>query len=394
MACDDYNHSMSTHTDIMLFDLPGLQDLMVGLGEKGFRAIQLAEWLYLRDAKSFAEMETLPRSLRAQLEEHYILSVPRVVQRFESPDGTVRYLLEMNDGVKSEAVAIPSGKRLTVCFSTQAGCAMGCIFCATGGLGLNRSLLPGEMLYQLSLAAADFGGVRISNVVAMGQGEPFSNYEATLGALRMMNSPKLFGIGARHITVSTAGLTRQIRRFAREPEQFTLAVSLHSAEQRVRDSLMPGLSTQPLDKLHDALLFYMNETSRRPSLEYALMQGVNDGRQALAALVDFCKVGAPGFHVNLLALSDTEKQSSGGSCDKLLLGGDKEEQSHKQSHEGGKDKLSPGVQRLRKSDAAIFRRFEEGLEKAGISVSRRVSRGEEIAAACGQLAGSTPSSFV
>lgn len=347
---------MSTYTNIMQFDLPGLKNLMAELGHKSFRARQLLEWLYLRGAQSFAEMDNLPQGLRATLAERFTLTQPRVLQRLSDPDGTVRYLLELDDGTTTETVAIPSDKRLTVCFSTQVGCALGCVFCATGSLGLKRSLLAGEMVSQLALVAADFADARISNVVAMGQGEPFANYDATLSALRMMNSPDLFGIGARHITVSTAGLVRQIRRFALEPEQFTLAVSLHSAEQRVRDSLMPGLASQSLEELRRALLYYMEKTSRRPSLEYALIEGVNDSQQALASLLTFCRVPAPGFHVNLLGLNVS-------------------------------DTLPQKVQSLKMSNASTFKRFENGLAASGVGVSRRTSRGGAIAAACGQLAG-------
>ena len=339
----------------MLFGLSGLEDLILGLGEKSFRARQLAEWLYLRGATSFSDMGNLPHSLREILDARYVFSQPRVQQKLVASDGTTRYLLELADGEQVETVAIPSGKRLTVCFSTQVGCALGCVFCATGRLGLKRSLMPGEMAAQLALVVADFDNTRVSNVVAMGQGEPFANYDATLSALRMMNSPRLFGVGARHITVSTAGLINQISRFADEPEQFTLAVSLHSAEQRIRDSLMPGLRAQPLAELREALLCYMAKTSRRPSLEYALIQGVNDDPGSLASLLAFCDAPAPGFHINLIPLNINADEES--SAEPLV-----------------------------KADATAVRLFEQRLCEAGISVSRRVSKGESIAAACGQLA--------
>lgn len=346
---------MSTHNNIMQFNLAELQELVLSLGEKRYRGAQLAQWLYVKGAPDFHAMNNMPLAFRNTLAEQYTLFLPRVVQRLKASDGTVRYLLELVDGSHTEVVAIPSKKRLTVCFSSQVGCALGCVFCATGSMGLCRSLLVGEMVSQLTVVAADFPEKRISNVVAMGQGEPFANYDATLSALRMMNDPDLFGVGARHITVSTSGLTRQIRRFANEPEQFTLAVSLHSAEQRVRNKLMPGLTNQPLEKLQGSLLYYMEKTSRRPSLEYALIDGVNDTRQSLASLLAFCEVPAPGFHVNLLGLNSF-------------------------------DEVSREKTRLRKASPAAFKHFEEALSAAGVSVTRRVSKGAEIAAACGQLA--------
>jgi len=339
----------------MLFDIPGLETVMADLGQKPYRGRQLAEWLYGRGAKSFEEMDNLPLSLRHSLKERFDLWQPSLARRLEDPNGTVRYVLELGDGCLTEAVALPATGRLTVCFSTQVGCAFGCIFCATGKLGLSRSLLAGEMLAQLAVVAADFPDTRISNAVAMGQGEPFANYEATLAALRMMNNPQLFGIGARHITVSSAGLIPQIKRFAGEPEQFTLAISLHSAEQRTRDYLMPGFSAQPLYKLRQALVSYMAETSRRVSLEYALIEGVNDSKQSLASLLAFCDVPAPGFHVNLLSLN----QISG---------------------------FLPDAPALQRASSGALKRFEQDLLRAGLSVTRRVSKGETIAAACGQLA--------
>jgi len=346
---------MSTRTDIMSFDVPGLQDIMTDLGHKPYRGRQLADWLYLRRVKTFEEMDNLPRALRQALEERFSLQQPKLVEKLIDPDGTVRYVLQLGDEQLTETVALTSSGRLTVCFSTQVGCALGCIFCATAKLGLARSLLAGEMLAQLAVVADDFAETRISNVVAMGQGEPFANYEATLSALRMMNSPGLFGVGARHITVSSAGLISQVKRFAAEPEQFTLAISLHSARQRTRDFLMPKLAAQPLDKLREALVYYMAETSRRVSLEYALIEGVNDSRQSLASLLAFCEVPSPGFHVNLLSLNEISE-------------------------------FLPDAEPLKRAGAAAFSRFEQELSRAGISVSKRVSRGESIAAACGQLA--------
>ena len=345
---------MSTCVDIMLFDLQGLQALAVKHGEKSFRGLQIAEWLYLRGVASFSQMTNLPKNFRAKLEEGFSLDRPQVLLKEKSSDKTTRYLLRFADGALSEIVAIPSKKRLTVCVSTQAGCAMGCIFCATGRLGLNRSLFPGEILMQLAIVAEDFSGTRVSNVVVMGQGEPFANYDATLSALRMMNDAALFGIGARHITVSTAGLVSQIRQFALEDEQFTLAVSLHSANQRTRNYLMPGLAKQPLKNLQSALIEYMDKTSRRPSLEYALIKDVNDSDEALASMLAFCDVPAPGFHVNLITLNAVENQD-----------GDLPE--------------------FERPSAATVNRFEQGLLRAGISVSKRISKGGSIAAACGQL---------
>ncbi|GHT78552.1 hypothetical protein FACS1894104_1900 [Actinomycetota bacterium] len=342
--------TMSNGNNIKRFDIDGLRQLAVSLGQPAYRGNQLADWLYLRGAQNFDDMTNLPKKFRADLVENYGLFWPEVVRQQQAGDGTRKYLLRLEDGVTVETVAIVSGGRLTVCFSTQAGCAMGCVFCATGRLGLQRSLTCGEMVDQLLVVADDFKA-RITNVVAMGQGEPFANYEPTLMALRLINNADLLGVGARHITVSTCGLTRQIRRFATESEQFTLAVSLHSAVQETRDKLMPGLTGQPLEQLRSALLDYMKQTGRRPSLEYALIDGVNDTPEQMDALVEFCTVPAPGLHVNLIRLNQSQGCSwSGSASDK-------------------------------------FKQFEQRLIKANVGVSTRASRGAEISAACGQLAG-------
>lgn len=254
----------------------------------------------------------------------------------------------MCDGTTVETVGLPAGDRLTVCFSTQAGCAMGCAFCATGLAGLTRSLAPGEMVDQVNVVAQDFGR-RVTNVVSMGQGEPFANYAALLAAIRFMNADTGLGIGARHITVSTCGILPGIRRFAEEPEQFTLAVSLHSAVQRTRDHLMPGVQGVALSALRDALVEYASAAGRRPSLEYALIAGVNDTPDELAALIAFC-TGLL-VHVNLIPVNPVT--------------------------ETGLPRTSP----------ERCASFERELARAGIGVSTRVERGTDIDAACGQLRG-------
>jgi 23S rRNA (adenine2503-C2)-methyltransferase len=331
---------------IKSLDREGLEGLIADLGEPRFRAKQLERWLYGRGARSFDEMTDLSAGLRDALAGRLTLPSPAVLQRQDSRDGTRKYLIKLADGVTVETVGLPAGDRLTVCFSTQAGCAMGCAFCATGISGLTRDLGPGEMVDQVRLVAEDFGR-RVTNAVAMGQGEPFANYRATLGALRFLNATEDVGIGARHITVSTCGLTTGIRRFAEEPEQFTLAVSLHSAVQATRDRLMPGVRNMPLPELRQALIEYAEKTGRRPSLEYALIAGVNDTPAELSGLIRFAKHML--VHVNLIPVNPVE--GSGFHC-------------------APDDRL--GV-------------FQRELHMSGIEVSMRAERGGDIDAACGQL---------
>lgn len=333
--------------DIKSLGRTGLAEAMRDLGEPAYRAAQLEHWLYGRRAASFAGMSDLPATLRDRLDTAFSLGVPDLVERRVSRlDGTRRYLWRLADGVVVESVGMPGDNRLTACFSTQAGCAMGCRFCATGAGGFVRDLTPGEIVDQVTGVAADFG-LRVSNAVAMGQGEPFANYDATISALRLLNSPEGPNIGARHLTVSTCGLLSGIRRFATEPEQFTLAVSLHAARQATRDRLMPALRGQPLARLRSTLVGYVTATGRRPTLEYALIEGVNDGDGDLRALVRFCE----GLlcHVNIIPMNPVE-----GS----------------------------GLARPRRE---VPKRFVDTLTASGIEATVRAERGADIDAACGQL---------
>jgi 23S rRNA (adenine2503-C2)-methyltransferase len=325
---------------------PALSALFSELGEPRYRTQQLVRWVYGRGATSFDQMTDFPAGLRDKLAGRLAFPVPRVLERQVSEDGTRKYLLGLGDGVTVETVGLPAGDRLTVCFSTQAGCAMGCAFCATGEGGLTRSLGPGEMVDQLLVVGTDFGR-RVTNAVAMGQGEPFANYQATLDALRLMNSPDGLGIGARHLTVSTCGLVQGIDRFATEPEQFTLAVSLHSAVQATRDKIMPGVRGVPLTSLRAALIAYSERTGRRPSLEYALIAGVNDTPNELAALVQFASDML--VHVNLIPVNPVS-----------------------------------GAGYSRPTDDSA-REFTSALAHVGIEASVRAERGADIDAACGQL---------
>jgi len=325
----------------------GLERLVALGGQPTFRAKQLTQWLYARGVASYDEMTDLPAQWRADLAESVPLTIPSLVTRQVSDiDGTRKYLWSLADGVTVESVGLPTSDRLTVCFSTQAGCAMGCAFCATGAGGLTRDLAPGEMVDQVRLVGEDFG-IRVTNAVAMGQGEPFANYDATLDALRLMNSKDGLGIGARHLTVSTCGLITGIRRFAQEPEQFTLAISLHSAVQATRDRLMPGVRGTSLSALRDEVARYAEKTGRRPSFEYALIEGVNDSPEELTALIDYTR----GLlcHVNLIPINPVPD--------------------------------SP----MRRSSIRSAEAFVRDLASAGTESSIRAERGADIDAACGQL---------
>lgn len=293
-------------TDIRTYTLDQLENLAKELGQPKFRGKQLQEWLHKKRVTSYEDMTNLPKSFRTQLAESYPLNSAEVIDFQASSDGTRKYVIRFSDGCLVETVGMPSGtadERLTVCFSTQVGCAMSCAFCATGREGYHRNLTSSEMVEQIALVERDFNS-RVTNAVAMGQGEPFLNYDEVMKGLRILNDPDSFNIGARHITVSTCGILQGIDAFSDAPEQFTLAISLHAAIQSKRDHLMPRVSNQKLPALKRALLCYVEKTNRRVTLEYLLIKGVNDGVEDLNALLDFCE----GLlcHVNLLPMNTIE----------------------------------------------------------------------------------------
>ena len=322
--------------------------LVKELGQPSFRSKQLFEWLYEKGAQSYDEMTNLPAKFRQQLAEEHPLYNANVLEHAISNDGTHKLILQYHDGVCVETVGIPSrsGDRLTVCFSTQAGCPMACSFCATGKEGLARNLTPGEIVDQV-LTVQRLMDRRVSNVVGMGQGEPFLNYDNVLAALRIMNHSKGLGIGARHICVSTCGIIPGINRFSQEPEQFTLAVSLHAAKQSTRLELMPKTSKFPLLKLKESLADYIAATNRRVTFEYIMIKNVNDTEEDLKELLSFCK----GLlcHINLIPINAIPE--------------------------------SP----YKPSNQATIQHWIEAAAHHGIETTLRDSRGSDIAGACGQL---------
>lgn len=338
-------------TSSALLDIRGLgQDqirtLMAEMGQPAFRSKQLIEWLFEKNVCSFDEMTNLPKALRAELSERFTFGTPVEVTKQVSKDGSRKYLLQFTDGTTVETVGMPRRNKLSVCVSTQAGCRMGCAFCATGLSGFTRSLTAQEIVDQVLHVSNDFGE-RVTSVVFMGQGEPFANFDETVKALRMLNDPDSFNIGARHLTVSTSGIIPGIRKFADLPEQFTLAISLHSAVQQTRNKLMPGVKKFTLLRLHEALQIYTDKTGRRPTYEYAMIEGVNDTNPEMSALCDFCEGTL--CHVNLIQLNDID--------------------------------TSP----LKPSPMHKVEDLQRRLASRGVETTIRNSRGNDIDAACGQL---------
>ncbi|MCL4515246.1 MAG: 23S rRNA (adenine(2503)-C(2))-methyltransferase RlmN [Firmicutes bacterium] len=327
-----------------------LEDFFSGMGERSFRAVQLMGWLYQRQATTFDQMTDLSLKLRQKLESAAIVNAVTVARRQESVgDGTVKYLFMLGDGNTCEGVLMRHDYGNSFCVSTQVGCAMGCRFCASTLGGRIRDLSVGEIVDQVVTAQRELAAEekRISSVVFMGTGEPLENYAATVGALRLLNSPEGLNIGYRHLTVSTSGLSEQIRRLAGEELPITLSVSLHAPNDALRSELMPVNRRFPIGELLPACRDYIQRTGRRITFEYAMMDGINDsGEQArqLAGLLRgmLC-------HVNLIPLNPVAERG------------------------------------IARSSLETVRRFQAILEEEGIETTVRREMGGDIDAACGQL---------
>jgi 23S rRNA (adenine2503-C2)-methyltransferase len=336
-----------------LYDLSHdeLESLITGWEQPAYRARQIAEWLYKHKVGSIEQMTNLPQTLRDRLAAETRVGVLEQVREQVSNDGqTVKRLFRLPDGQLIESVLMEydDGRR-TACISTQAGCAMGCVFCATGQMGFARHLTAGEIVEQVIHFARQLEteGDRLSNVVLLGMGEPLHNYDNTLKAVRKLSDPEGLGIGQRHITLSTVGLVPAIRRYADEGLQTGLAVSLHAASDQERSKLLPINRRYPIYDVIDAVRYYVERTGRRVTFEWALIRGENDTvdqahrlGQLLSGLL---------CHVNMIPLNPT----------------------------GGYDGAPSDSERV---DA-----FQAELKRHGVASTVRVRRGIDIQAGCGQL---------
>jgi 23S rRNA (adenine2503-C2)-methyltransferase len=344
--------------NLLGLDVDALEALLDRLGEKPFRARQLAKWIHRRGVASFEQMSDLAKSLRAVLAARAVIAAPPVVRDSVSDDGTRKWLLDVGRGDAIETVFIPEDDRGTLCVSSQAGCAVNCVFCSTGRQGFSRNLTSAEIVGQLWLAEHALRAARgigrdgervISNVVFMGMGEPLQNYDALVPALRLMLDDHGYGLSRRRVTVSTSGMVPQIDRLARDCP-VALAVSLHAGNDALRDKLVPLNRKYPLAELLAACQRYLKAAPRDfITFEYVMLDGVNDSAQhafELVALVDAlpCKF-------NLIPFNPFPDSG------------------------------------LRRSPAPRIRAFAQQLTDAGIVTTIRRTRGDDIDAACGQLAG-------
>ena len=346
------------HVNLLDFDAAGLAAFVESLGEKPFRARQLLRWVHRRGASGFDAMTDLAKSLRGKLAERATIAAPAVVRDSTSADGTRKWLLDVGLGNAIETVFIPEDDRGTLCVSTQAGCAVNCVFCSTGRQGFNRNLTTAEIVGQLWWAEhalrAAFGPTAeneraISNVVLMGMGEPLQNYEAVVPALRLMLDDDAYGLSRRRVTVSTSGMVPQIDRLAADCP-VALAVSLHAPNDRLRDELVPLNRKYPLRELLAACRRYLVRAPRDfITFEYVMLDGVNDSDAHARELIALT-AGVP-CKFNLIPFNPF-----------------------------------PGSA-LRRSPAERIRAFAQILTDAGVVTTTRKTRGDDIDAACGQLAG-------
>ncbi|MCC7494874.1 MAG: 23S rRNA (adenine(2503)-C(2))-methyltransferase RlmN [Fimbriimonadaceae bacterium] len=320
-----------------------LSELLASLDEPSYRGRQLAAWLYRHGARSFAEMTNLSAGLRARLADRPTGWATVAAQQV-SVDGTAKLLLELADGARVETVGLPYPDRCSVCVSSQTGCAVGCTFCATGYLGAGRNLTAGEIVEQV-LAAQHAVGRRVSHVVFMGMGEPLLNLAQVLVAVRLLHEE--VGLAQRHLTISTVGLPPQLQELAAADLQVTLAVSLHAADDALRQQLIPTTARRwSVAEVLAAARLYRRQSGRRLTWEVVLLRDVNDGPSQAAALVARLQ---PGEHVNLIPFNPVGEAGFG----------------------------RPTADRVRA--------FRAVLERAGLQVTQRQARGRDIDGACGQL---------
>lgn len=333
-------------TDIKSMTEQELEQMLKGLGQPKFRAGQLFKWLQ-SGITDFDSMTDIPKPLREQLKENCYIANVKAVRRLESRiDGTVKYLYELFDGEYIESVFMKYEHGYTVCISTQVGCRMGCSFCASGLNGLTRNLTPSEMLSQIMYAGRD-NGVRISNVVMMGMGEPLDNFENSVRFLQLVSNEKGLGIGLRHISLSTSGVVSGIQRLKEYNLPITLSVSLHAPNDKIRNSIMRVNRKWNIGELLKACREYQKVTTRRISFEYALIEGVNDTGECARQLAHILK--GIMCHVNLIPANPVKENS------------------------------------FKKPDKNKILAFKQQLINLGVNATVRRTLGADIDASCGQL---------
>lgn len=337
--------------DIRALTKEQLRDFFADRGDKAFRGNQVYEWLWGKGVHSFEGMTNLSKETRQMLEEHFVINHIKVDRMQRSSDGTIKNAVRLHDGLIVESVLIPTDTRTTACVSSQVGCSLDCKFCATARLKRMRNLNPDEIYDQVVAIDNEsrlYNGRPLSNIVFMGMGEPLMNYNNVLKAIDKITSPEGLGMSPRRITVSTSGVPKMIKKLADDEVKFKLAVSLHSAIDEVRTSIMPFNEHFPLKDLREALEYWYQKTRSRITYEYVVWRGINDKRKDAEALARFCRF-APS-KVNIIEYNPI------------------------------------GDDHFAQADPAALEHYREILENNDITVTIRRSRGKDIDAACGQLA--------
>jgi 23S rRNA (adenine2503-C2)-methyltransferase len=323
-----------------------LEEWIVGHGYPKYRAGQIFDWLYKKNISSIYEAKNLPLNLQNDLNSSFVIFIPRVEEKqISKVDGTVKYLLKLSDGEMIESAIIPAENRLTMCISTQVGCRFRCKFCASGLSGLKRNMTAAEIVSQIIIAQKD--GYKLTNIVFMGTGEPLDNYDNLCKAIKIINDKHGLNIGARKITVSTSGIPEGIKNLSKVGIQIELSISLHAADNKKRDELMPINKLYPIEKVLGAVKEYIETTNRVVTFEYVLLKNVNDSAEdakMLAVLLNDLKC-----KVNLIPFSPLKEFSY----------------------------ETPDQKRVKK--------FCNILSDSGIPATIRMSKGTDISAACGQL---------
>ena len=337
--------------DIRKLKAEELEQFFVSNGEKAFRAKQVYEWLWKKSAKDFDQMTNLSVSTRDLLKEHFMILPIRVDSMQRSEDGTIKNAVQLHDGLVVESVLIPAEKRITACVSSQVGCSLACTFCATARLKRMRNLSADEIYDQVVAIreqSENYFNRPLTNIVFMGMGEPLLNYSNVISAIEKITSPKGLGMAMKRITVSTAGVAKMIMKMADDQVKFNLAVSLHSAIDKKRSSLMPINESNSLEELGEALRYWYQKTKSKVTYEYVVWKGINDREEDVQALLKFCKI-IP-CKVNLIEYNQI------------------------------------GDAQFQQASVTIINRYMDVLEQHGITTRVRRSRGKDIDAACGQLA--------
>ncbi len=342
---------ISPKKDIRSIDQQALRAFFVENGEKPFRGDQVFEWLWQKGAHHFDDMTNLSLSLRQLLDQHFSINHIAINRMQRSKDGTIKNAVTLHDDLIVESVLIPTPKRTTACVSSQVGCSLNCEFCATAKLKRMRNLNPDEIFDQvvaIDQQSQEYYGRKLSNIVFMGMGEPLMNYKNVIAAIDKITGEKGLQMSPRRITLSTSGIPKMIRKMADDEVKFNLALSLHSAIQEVRESIMPFCGNFPLDELLESLQYWYEKTGRMITLEYLIWKGINDREVDRQALVNFAKQ-IP-CKVNIITYNAIDEEY------------------------------------FVQAGWAAVKAYIDVLEKNRISVTVRRSRGDDIDAACGQLA--------